>query len=52
MKKVLFLFLFFLFSGSAFAAEEILNYDTEITVRTDAPSLFANALRFSVKARK
>lgn len=35
MKKILFFLLFF-FSGPAFAAEEILNYDTEITVQTDA----------------
>lgn len=35
MKKILFFLLFF-FSGSAFAAEEILNYDAVIQVQTDA----------------
>lgn len=52
MKKVLFLFLFFLFSGSAFAAEEILNYDTEITVRTDASVIVRERITVQREGKK
>lgn len=51
MKKILFFLLLF-FSGSAFAAEEILNYDTEITVRTDASVIVRERITVQREGKK